>query len=153
MITLLVAFALAAGQQDAHPNVDISDLAWLAGCWHGTGFGNRVEECWMLAPDGRLTGMFQIIDQDGHQTLSEIFVLDRFEDEPALRLKHFHPDLTGWETRDDFVEFKLLETREGYARFEALEYTRSEAGGLIVDVVVSRNGEERVERLELQRTR
>ncbi|MGK7297145.1 MAG: DUF6265 family protein [Candidatus Wenzhouxiangella sp. M2_3B_020] len=136
---------------EPHARIELSDLQWLEGCWEGTGFGKRVTECWMSAPDGRLTGMFQMIGADGSQEMSEIFVLDEFEGGPALRLKHFHADLTGWEAQDDFVVFPLIETGEGFARFDGLTYRLSDDGRLIVDLVVSREGEESVERLEFER--
>ena len=157
----LQAFALAAllagtglGAQEApKERIELSDLAWLQGCWEGTGFGNRVGECWMSAPDGRLTGMFQMIDAEGKQTMSEIFVLDAFEDGPAIRLKHFHADLTGWEGRDDFIVFPLRETGTGFARFDGLTYRLESDGRLIVELVVSRGGEASLERLEFRRVR
>lgn len=149
---LLVALLTSAGAAAREaPRIELSDLAWLAGCWQGTGFGNRVEECWMTAPDGRLTGMFQMIDADGQQTMSEIFVLDEFEDGPAIRLKHFHADLTGWEDKDEFVVFPLRETGTDFARFDGLTYRRTEDGRLIVEVVVSQGEESSVQRLEFQR--
>lgn len=154
MLPAIVLFAvLAAGpaREGDALEPDRSRLTWLEGCWEGTGFGKRVSECWMSAPDGRLTGMFQIIGADGSQEMSEIFVLDRFEDGPAIRLKHFHPDLTGWEGRDDFLVFPLRETGEGFARFDGLTYRLSEEGRLVVDLVVSRGGEESLERLVFER--
>ena len=149
MITL-VSLALALTAQPAEAEADIADLAWLEGCWEGTGFGATVSECWMGASGGRLTGMFQIVDEDGQQ-LSEIFVLDEFEDGPAIRLKHFHPDMTGWEAQDEYVVFELIETGEDYALFDGLTYRRDEAGRLIVEVAVSDGETERVERLVLDR--
>lgn len=152
LAAFLASLTIVGSPEDAaRPRVELSDLAWLEGCWEGTGFGNRVEECWMSAPDGRLTGMFQMIGADGSQMLSEIFVLDVFEDGPAIRLKHFNADMTGWEAQDGYMVFELLETGEGYARFEGLEYRRDEAGRLVVDLVVSRAGVESVEQLVFER--
>lgn len=151
-ILLLVALLTGAGEGAREaPRIELSDLKWLEGCWEGAGFGNRVGECWMSAPDGRLTGMFQIIDADGQQTLSEIFVLDEFEEGPAIRLKHFYADLTGWEDKDEFVVFPLRETGADFARFDGLAYSRTGDDRLIVELVVSQGGESSVQRLEFQR--
>lgn len=105
----------------------------------------------MTAPDGRLTGMFQMIGADGKQTMSEIFVLDQFEDGPAIRLKHFHPDLTGWEGQDEFIVFPLRETGADFARFDGLTYSLAEDGRMIVELVVSQGGEPSLQRLEFER--
>ena len=141
----------AAAPDESSQRIELSDLGWLKGCWEGTGFGNRVGECWMSAPGGRLTGVFQMLDADGSQTMSEIFVLDHFEYGPAIRLKHFHADLTGWEGRDDFVVFPLRETGPDFARFDGLTYRLAEDGRLIVELMVSRGGESSLQRLEFQR--
>jgi len=147
----LIAPAMAHAEQATQVEPDLSQLGWLEGCWSGTGFGKRVDECWMRAPDGRLTGMFQLIGPDGRQEMSEIFVLDQFEDGPAIRLKHFHPDLTGWEGQDEFVEFPLRETGRDFARFDGLSYRLAEDGRLIVELMVSTAGQPSLQRLEFQR--
>lgn len=152
LLTFVLFFATAAYGDDPDAAApDLSKLTWLEGCWEGSGFGKRVEECWMSAPDGRLTGMFQMIDDDGKQTMSEIFVLDHFEGGPAIRLKHFHPDLTGWEDQDEFIVFPLRETGPDFARFDGLTYRLDEGGRLIVELVVSMGGEPSLQRLEFER--
>lgn len=151
LLAFLMAVTGASAQDEPEARIELSDLAWLKGCWTGTGFGNRVGECWMSSPDGRLTGMFQMIDGDGKQTMSEIFVLDDFEAGPAIRLKHFHPDLTGWEGRDEFIVFPLRETGADFARFDGLTYRLAEDGRLVVELVVSRGGETSLQRLEFER--
>lgn len=153
-IFVLAAILLCARAYATEPSenrIALADLAWLEGCWAGTGFGKRVGECWMSAPDGRLTGMFQMIDADGRQTMSEIFVLTEFEDGPAIRLKHFNPDLTGWEDRDEFIVFPLRETGADFARFDGLTYSLADDGRLIVELMVKQGGEASLERLEFKR--
>lgn len=78
-------------------------------------------------------------------------MLDEFEDGPAIRLKHFHADLTGWEGQDEFIVFPLRETGPGFARFEGLTYSLDEGGRLIVELVVSPGGESSPERLQFER--
>ncbi len=168
MNTVLLIFAMLAAPPLAHDDTErqaqgpaqektrsyeFSDLGWLEGCWEGTGFGSRVAECWMSAPDGRLTGMFQMIDADGNQTMSEIFVLDEFDDGPAIRLKHFHADLTGWEGQDEFMVFPLRETGPDFARFDGLTYRLESDGRLVVELMVSRGSEASLECLEFRRVR
>ena len=152
-LIFLLMFAMtqlfAQASEDGEPHFDLRELAWLQGSWEGTGFNNRIGECWMSAPDGRLTGMFQMIGPDGNQTLSEFFILGAFQDAPAIRLKHFNADLTGWEAQDEYVLFELLETGPDFARFDGLEYHRDNQGRLIIHVTVSRDGKESVERFVL----
>ena len=133
------------------PRIKLDDLEFLQGCWAGTGLGAEAQECWMAGPSGRLTGMFELLNADGTQRFSEIFVLDRFEDGPALRLKHFHPDLTGWEAQDDYVSFPLIETAPGRAVFEGLEMQLSDTGALLVDLTMTGADGPRIERFTYER--
>lgn len=105
----------------------------------------------MVGPSGRLTGMFELLNADGTQRFSEIFVLDRFEDGPALRLKHFNADLTGWEAQDDYVSFALIETAPGRAVFDGLELRLGEDGALIVDLTITGRDGARIERFTYER--
>lgn len=146
--TLAVSSEVAKDIGEAR--IELTDLAWLEGCWEGTAFGNPASECWMLAPDGRLTGMFQLIDGE-HQQFSEIFVLDRFDDGPALRLKHFHPNLHGWEERDQYMSFTLKETSANLARFDGLLYQLEADGSLIIELRMKRGEEHVTERMTFRR--
>jgi len=150
-LILLTAPTDTGDTEDPPPRLRLSDLSWLEGCWQGTGFGKRVTECWMRAPDGRMTGMFQLIGDDGAQEMSEIFVLDEFEDGPAIRLKHFGPELIGWEARDDFVVFELRETGPDFARFDGLTYRLTAADRLVAELAVTDNGAQRTVRLAFGR--
>jgi hypothetical protein len=132
------------------PRIDLADLAWLEGCWDGTAFAKAATECWMRAPNGRLTGMFQLLDGE-QQQFSEIFVLDHFEDGAELRLKHFHPNLHGWEERDQYLRFVLKETAPGLARFDGLLYQLEQDGSLRIELRMKRGEESFTERMLFRR--
>ncbi|MGF1607150.1 MAG: DUF6265 family protein [Rhodothalassiaceae bacterium] len=131
--------------------VDPAHLAWLQGCWVGEGLGAEVSECWMAAPDGRMTGMFQLVE-DGAQRFSEIFVLDDFGDGPVLRLKHFDAELKGWEAQDGFISFRLIKTEPDRASFKGLVYERTADDAMAVHLDIRRaDGSVRTETLIFQR--
>ncbi len=150
MFQVMAAATLAALAQPADAGPKTSDLAWLEGCWIGEGFGADVQECWMSTDGPRMTGMFEM-SQDGRQMFSEIFILDEFEDGPAIRLKHFSSDFVGWETKDEYVVFPLLETGDGLARFEGVEYRLHDDGRLVVTMETSHDGETSVDELVFER--
>jgi len=83
---------------------NIDDYTWLAGHWVGDGFGGVSEEIWALPADGTMMGMYRHI-KDGKLVFYEFLLLDK----DGLRLKHFHPDLKGWETKEEFVTFPMVE--------------------------------------------
>lgn len=148
---LIAALLLMTQPVEAPPPVEAA--AWLEGCWAGEGFGSLVTECWMSAPSGTMTGMFQMLDETGEQQFSEIFVLSQYESGRELRLRHFNRDMTGWEAQDDWVSFPLIEQGEDFLRFEGLEYRLTEAGNLQVALAVGGEAGVRTEHLMFERVR
>ena len=53
--SIVVIFSTAASQQLSA--VDISDLAWLAGCWESNGNGRELNEQWMKPSGQTMLGM------------------------------------------------------------------------------------------------
>ena len=83
--------------------------AWLAGNWVGDGFGGTSEELWSQpSADGTMMGTYRHHKGDGSLNFYEFMVMDS----TGLRLKHFNPDMVGWETKEDFVHFELIEFTE-----------------------------------------
>jgi len=142
---MMMVLAGAVAQPDevaaeTPPQPDISDLAWLQGCWAGEAMGGASSECWMAGPDGRLTGMFQLYSE-GSQQFTEIFILDDFGDGPEMRLKHFTTDFVGWEEKDEHLTFKLLETSTSHAIFKGLRFQCSgDALDIELDMKMSDGG-------------
>lgn len=98
---------LFTGMAPAHQETAFNtyDYAWLAGSWEGDGFGGRSEEVWSLpSADGTMMGTYRHHKADGSLNFYEFMVLD----ESGLKLKHFSPELVGWETKEDFVTFEMV---------------------------------------------
>ncbi len=148
MMTFSVAL-LALAHQSAP--AEFSNPGWLEGCWEGSGLGAPATECWMDSPSGRLTGVFQLMNDQGGQVFSEIMVIDNFEDGAALRLKHFHADLTGWERADEYVAFPFVSQTDTALIFDGLEMHLQPDGTLFVDVVLSEGEETQTARFEYRR--
>jgi hypothetical protein len=72
----------------------------------------------------------------------------------VFKLKHFNPDLTGWEEKAEFVSFRLLEMTPDAARFAGLTFRRAGADRLEVFLAVRNraDGTVREERFEMVRT-
>jgi hypothetical protein len=110
---------LAAGQ--ASPPATINDIAWFAGRWTGDGLGGQNEETWGPAENGRMIGTFKH-SKDGKPVFYEFMSFFEHEGSLVLRLKHFNPDLTGWEEKDKFVEFKFVAKKDGAMYFNGLTF-------------------------------
>ncbi|MGB5295445.1 MAG: DUF6265 family protein, partial [Thermoanaerobaculia bacterium] len=62
--------------------------------------------------------------KDDEVSFYEIFTITEEGSTALLRLKHFNADLTGWEEKNDTVDFPLVALEEGQAFFEGLTYQR-----------------------------
>src|SRR5688572_22036134 len=74
----------------------IADMAWLAGSWSGEGLGGISEEVWGPPAAGVMVGTYRLI-KSGKAVFYEMCWMLEAEGTLILRLKHFDPDLTGWE--------------------------------------------------------
>lgn len=133
------------------PRAAVEDLAWLSGEWWGEALGGVAEEVWSGPAGGQMMGMFRLV-RGGDVSFYEIFTLSDDGGSLAIRLKHFGPDLVGWEERDEVVVFPLLRTGEGVAWFEGLTFRRSGPDGLVVHLAMTgRDGAVREETFTYRR--
>lgn len=117
LCTLLLS-QLSAAQ---NPSVSIEDFGFLQGYWNGSGFGGHSEEMWMPPVDGRMFGIFKQ-SENNELVFTEFMEIVATDDSFVLRLKHFNPDLSGWEEKDDYVTFKLSAVSRNKAVFGGLSY-------------------------------
>jgi hypothetical protein len=111
---------LAEGQKP--PAATIQDMAWFAGRWVGEGMGGNNEEHWGPPNGGIMLGTFRHDGKDGKPVFYEFMTLTERDGTISLRLKHFNPDMTGWEEKAKFVEFKLVAKKDGAVYFEGLTF-------------------------------
>ncbi|WP_370088236.1 DUF6265 family protein [Ekhidna sp.] len=112
---LLLIFSACMSQTKDVP------YAWLAGNWVGDGFGGISEEVWSQpSADGTMMGTYRHHKGDGSLNFYEFMVMDS----TGLRLKHFNPDMVGWETKEDFVHFKAIEFTEDKIILKGLVFER-----------------------------
>lgn len=102
-------------------NAETFPYVWLAGNWTGDGFGGTSEELWSEpSADGTMMGTYRHHKGDGSLNFYEFMVMDS----TGLRLKHFNPDMVGWETKEDFVHFELIEFTEDKIILKGLVFER-----------------------------
>ena len=108
--------------------VELDELAWLAGRWAGEGLGGRVEESWTPPSAGSMVGTFKLASrEDGawKPSFYEFMAIFETAEGLVLRLKHFHPDVKGWEEKDEFVDFPLVKIEGRRVYFRGLTYERT----------------------------
>ncbi|MEO1136468.1 MAG: DUF6265 family protein [Pseudomonadota bacterium] len=128
---------------EASPAASIEDVAWLAGHWRGEGLGGQSEEI-MAPPLGRqMTGMFRQTNSDGALMFYEFYHIAEQDGSLILRIKHFNPDFTGWEEKDESVEFVLVAIEGETVYFDGLTFSVED--GRVLNAAVLLNGNEKAE--------
>jgi len=101
----------------------LAKLNWLVGHWIGDGFGGISEEVWASPVDGAMMGMYRHI-KDGKINFYEFMNIVEIEGKVELRLKHFTPDLKGWEEKDKYIIFTFIKADENYFEFKGLIFQK-----------------------------
>ena len=127
----------------------VEDLSWMVGYWTGPGFGGECEEVWMPAKDGHMVGTFRFW-MEGELVFSEFMNLIQDGESVSMKLKHFNPDLTGWEEKTEWTTFRLIELGENKVWFHGLTIERME-DELIFHLAMTENGERSIEELRFKR--
>lgn len=124
------------------PPANIAEAEWLAGDWVGTGIeGAEAAEFWIPPSNGTMIGLFLQEKPDGSIYFTEHMYLTEEQGSLVLKLKHFNPDLTGWEEKDGMVRFRLLSIEPCAAYFSSLTYRCEGEDGLLVAVRMKSEGE------------
>ncbi|MEP5610965.1 MAG: DUF6265 family protein [Cyclobacteriaceae bacterium] len=142
LLTALLLFSFMAQSTDPKKKkFDINDYAWLAGSWTGDGFGGTSEEMWSPpSADGTMMGVYRHHKGDGSLNFYEFLVLDK----DGIRLKHFTPELVGWETKEKFVTFEMVDFTKDKIEMKGLVFERKSDDELEIQLKL-RYSEDRVE--------
>jgi len=97
-------------------NAYIEGLAWLEGSWAGRINGDHVEEIWTSATADAMMGMFRLV-AEGKLRFYEFIVMVQKGKTIEMRIKHFDPDLNGWEEKEESSVFFLTELKKRQAVF------------------------------------
>lgn len=117
----------------------LDDVGWLVGSWLGTGLGGEADEVWLPPVGDAMVGMFRL-SQDSSAAFYELWTLREIDGTLVLELKHFGPDMTGWEERDATVRFDLVRIEPDAAYFDGLTYRQVGADALHVWVALRGDG-------------
>lgn len=134
LAVILASAAVAAGAAEVHrtrqlpdgaesPPATLDQVAWIAGHWEGEAFGGIAEEVWSPPRGGSMMCMFRLI-VDGKVKFYELVVLREVDASLVLQLKHFNGDLTGWEEKDETVDFPLVAIEDDTAYFAGFTIER-----------------------------
>ncbi|HMB93949.1 MAG TPA: DUF6265 family protein [Rhodothermales bacterium] len=147
----LTEHTLSRSDTLARPPATLSDVAWLVGSWHGPGLGGETDEIWLPPVGGAMPGMFRFV-QEGKPIFYEIWAMREVEGTLLLELKHFDPDITSWEEREEKTRFHFIRAEEDTVYFGGLTYYRADDDTLQIWLAIrDRDGNIREEAFTLHR--
>lgn len=125
---------------------DINDYSWLVGSWKGDGFGGISEEIWSKPENGVMMGMYRHL-KDDKLVFYEFLILDK----TGLRLKHFHPDLKGWEEKNETTFFEMIEYSPTKIEMKGLIFEKKTDNLMEIRLKLNRNGKVETEVFTMSR--
>ncbi|WP_426429858.1 DUF6265 family protein [Winogradskyella sp. HB-48] len=140
IITLLVlTIGLYTYSQDKNTlDPKLENIAWISGTWYGEAFGGITEEIWSEPSGGSMMATFKLI-VDGKVKFYEIEVIREVENSLILQLKHFGPDLKGWENKDETVDFPLKHITANKVVFEGMTFEKVSDNEMNIYVDINEN--------------
>ena len=117
------------------PRAGLEQVSWIQGQWRGEAFRGIAEEIWS-APEGEsMMFVFRLI-VDGKIAFYEIGGIRLVDNTLLLQLKHFNSDFTGWEEKDQTIDFKLVKIEANKVYFDQLTFESISENEMNVYVVV-----------------
>jgi len=123
------------------PPATLENVKWLAGHWRGEAFGGITEEIWSPPLGGSMMCAFRLI-KDNKVDFYELCTIVEDNNTLLLRIKHFHPDLKGWEDKDVTVDFPLVKVTNDRLYFEDFTIEKVSPNEINMYVVIQSSGKE-----------
>ena len=102
----------------------------ITGNWRGTIGNDTVEEVWSEPLANTMMGMFRWISENKIRFF-ELILIDVSTGKITIKIKHFNADFTGWEEKDGFVPYELVDLTNTKVTFGSS--SPSEQGRLIYE--------------------
>ena len=106
---------------DVRPPATLEDVSWLVGSWEGEAFGSTFEEVWNPPSAGSMVGFFKVISDD-QVSFYELLLLVEEEGSLSLKVKHFNPDFSAWEEKEDYVNFPFVKVEDDALHFAGISF-------------------------------
>ncbi len=118
---------------------NVTDMGWMNGEWEGNALGGSVKEVWTVTDGGVMMGMF-ILVKENKPSFYEFMTFSIENGQLFLKLKHFTPDLVGWEDKDKTVDFRFIKRDRDRYYFHGLTFEKKGANGLNLYLALTKDG-------------
>jgi hypothetical protein len=117
------------------PRATIQNIAWLEGSWKCDNDWGTSEASWTSPAGGSMACIYRLVAK-GKPVFYEFVIISEFNETLVCKIKHFNPDMTGWEEKGQAVDFPLLKISDDEVVFNGAAvkkklYYRRRADGSI----------------------
>lgn len=139
LILFSLSFFFTSSQEETILEPKLENIKWLAGNWKGEAMGGTAEENWTEPHGDSMMASFKIV-RNGKVMFYEIEVIREIENTLILQLKHFNNDLTGWEEKNETIDFPLKAIYANKIVFEGMTFELTSENKMTVTVDMENNG-------------
>jgi hypothetical protein len=120
----------------SRPVAEVEELSWLAGAWTGMGITGPAREVYSPPTGGVIVGHF-IQQRDEGVGFYELITVRPDGKSITYCLRHFNPDLTAWEEKNEVPCFPLIARERDTWYFDGLTVRRESDDAMVVAVRVT----------------
>lgn len=124
------------------PRATIADMAWIEGHWIGDMPEGPVEHVVLGPRFGHLPGFVRALAPK-NPIFYEISVFAEVGDSLTLRVKHFTPELAGWEAQAGYIARPLVDRDATNFYFDGITFSRTGPDSFTVYFLNRTDGQER----------
>ncbi len=137
-------------EPDKRPPATLEAASFLVGNWTGEAFGNTFEQHWNPPSGGSMIGFFKLMDGDAVE-FYELLLLVEEEASLSLKVKHFNPDFTAWENKQDYTRFRYIMSDDDAIHFSGISFYCVDEDTMHAYLVMRSGDELREEKLVYRR--
>ena len=130
LFLLLLTASFGFAQNTLHYNDEkgsekatLEDISWLEGSWKGEAFGGKFEENWSKPTGGSMMFNFKLV-VDGKVVFYELGHIIEKENTLLYQIKHFDPNLKGWEEKDKSEDFRFIKKDKNRMYFDNFTFEK-----------------------------
>lgn len=124
------------------PRATIADMAWIEGHWIGDMPEGPVEHVVLSPRFGHLPGFVRAL-APRNVVFYEISVFAEVGDSLTVRVKHFTPELAGWEAQASYIDRRLVDRDATNFYFDGITFSRTGPDSFTVYFLNRSEGQER----------
>ena len=113
----------ALDDPENRPPATLDEISWFAGSWSGEAFGGTFEEVWNPPSEGSMVGMFKLMDDEG-VSFYELMLFVEEEGSLSFKVRHFNPDFTAWEEKEEVPVLRYIMSDDNAIHFEGISFYR-----------------------------